>query len=642
MAIKSISNTPEERVESFLKLFSMESPAIREELANSLPSYNILVSLHAKTFEEFSLKQIAEKQGVNYSNPLFSYKDVTIPCVRCGSTDRIIRVNENSYVCKSCNKKFTLNPNSICSNTNCSSLTWMKVLYCLLESYSVKRACNYCNISPETYYNIRTKLFYAMQLMLDEVKLYGVIECDNTFVRMSYKGYNLEDEEFPEGSPLDIIDFVPRSARKRGERNTYKTRSVNMINIFTAIDDHGHCIARYVGIGSATATKLQRAVTVSKYLFSIPSKDPFAFTAKAPSTSEPIQNSLLVSDEEAAIRRYATILGIPHEAHVYSEAGKHKTLPDGAHNIQRVNALHHRLKTFLRKTNYVSAKYLPGYLTLFEFIENTGATQEAIGRLFEILTTPGLGKSPGFYKNLYTIPNLYVECGNENLKKLKHNQLLAAFMYHQKLEAEATGEPSEIVMADILTATGYSSPSNIRRIYKNIVSSGLMDAVCKAMTSPEKIIKEETKRAATPQIPEYILKYYDEMCTMKQLPPEERCSLQKLIEKLNQEYGKNVTRTLFYYYIDRIEELNLRPVKLSKIMSENRKKALSMPLKPPSRSLEILQVYNEIRASYASTGKPIPVRTELLNMVAQKVNLSSQTVAKYISKGKKIKKNQLK
>ena len=102
MAIKINANTPDERVETFLKLFSMESPAIREELANSLPSYNILVSLHAKTFEDFSLKRIAKRQGVNFSTPLFSYKDVLIPCIRCGSPDRIVRVKENSVTLFHC------------------------------------------------------------------------------------------------------------------------------------------------------------------------------------------------------------------------------------------------------------------------------------------------------------------------------------------------------------------------------------------------------------------------------------------------------------------------------------------------------------------------------------------------------------
>ncbi len=459
----------------------------------------------------------AKERGLNYKSILFSYKDVKPACTECGSSARVSRVKENMYICKACNKKFSLNQNSICSGTNKDSLTWMQVLYCLLEHYTVDRSCHYCGIAPETYYYIRTRLFYAMQILLDEIKLYGLIQCDNTFIHTSYKGRDLKDEEYPEGSIFDEINYIPRAARKRGGGYSYANKNANAICIYAAVDNYGHCIVRYAGIGSATATKLERAVPFSRYLKEVPSKDPFPLTAKEPNTEKyDAKETLMVSDKEAAIGKYAGKMGIPFEAHVYRKDGKQMTLGKDSHNIQRVNALHRRLKDFLRKTNYVSTKYLPGYLVFFEFIENTGASEKAIGRLFEILVTPGLGHSKEFYESLYRVPDIYSEWGADNvaLKKISYNQMLAAYMYHQKQEKKAAGEGTDIVMADILEATGFQSPNHIRRLYKNLTATGLMDDICKVMGASQKEIKKEIQKVTVAEIPEYILQYYDDFCAV--------------------------------------------------------------------------------------------------------------------------------
>ena len=404
-AKKAKANDPNRRIEEFLQYFEQEIPAVREELANTIPAYNALLSLHAKSFEELALMAIAKQRGINCISR-YSYKDVKPACVSCGSDERVRRVEENLYRCRACNKKFTLNPNSICSDTKLDAVTWMQVLQCLLDNYTVQRTCRYCRIAPETYYNIRAKLFYAMQILMEGVKLYGLVECDNTEVHLSYKGIDLTDNEYPEDSVLDTINLIPRQARKRGGAYSNPEKNVNSVHMYAAVDNYGHCIVRYVGIGSATATKLERAVPFSRYLKDVPEKDPFPFTKKAPRIDlYDSKKTLIVSDKEAAIAKYVAKMEMPHESHVFTKNGKPLKLPEGSHNIQRVNALHNRLKIFLRRANFVSSRYLPGYLVLFEFIENTGATPEAIGRLFEILVTPGLGQPPDYYEKLYTVVN---------------------------------------------------------------------------------------------------------------------------------------------------------------------------------------------------------------------------------------------
>lgn len=635
-------NDPNQRIEQVFAYFAQENPDVREELANALPAYNMLLSLHAKTFEEFSLMAIAKERGINYKRSLFSYENIKPDCVKCGSSERVSRVKENLYICHACNKKFSLNHNSICSGTNSTSLKWMQVLHCLLEHYTVKRSCRYCGIAPETYYSIRTKLFYAMQILLEEVKLYGLIQCDNTFIHTSYKGIDLTDDEYPEDSIFDAINYIPRAARKRGGGYSHKEKNANSICMFTAIDNYGHCILRYAGIGNPTATKLERAVPFSRYLKMVPSKDPFPLTAKEPNTQEyESKETLLVSDKEAAIRKYAEKMSLPLEAHVYSKNGQQVSLPKGAHNIQRVNALHRRLKDFLRKSNYVSTKHLPGFLVLFEFIENTGATEKAIGRLFEILVTPGLGHSKEFYQSLYTVPDIYSEWWSDNvaLKKISYNQMLAAFMYHQKKETEAAGEDPSCTMADIMEATGFQSPNHVRRLYKNMVSAGLMGDICKAMGVPQKLIKREIQKAAVAEVPEQMLQYYDDFCTFLQSPDRDKYTYEEFLSLLNEKYGGAIKRTRFQYYVHRIEDLGIRPVKLSDLKENRRQSRLKEP-RVNARWEETFQTYNEVVKGYKNSGQPMPLRDDILRIVGERVGLSYKTVSDHIAAAKRQRKKE--
>ena len=93
----------------YLEDFSKEDQEVRDEIATFLSSYNKLVSMHAKTFEELSLMRIAKQRGIDYTDPLFSYKSIKPDCPRCGSNIRVSRAKENTYICNGCNHKFVLN-----------------------------------------------------------------------------------------------------------------------------------------------------------------------------------------------------------------------------------------------------------------------------------------------------------------------------------------------------------------------------------------------------------------------------------------------------------------------------------------------------------------------------------------------------
>ena len=547
MKEKRLSLSNKERAEEWMQLLSRESPEIRNEIANDFPSYNSLLCLHAKSFEEFALLPIARAQGLPYADPLFDYRCIKPPCPHCSSCSHVQRKGKGTYLCRACNKKFTANANSISSGFRQPSVVWRKVLHCMLNLCSIKQACDYCAITPTTYYNIRTRIFYAMQLMMEDVRLYGAIQVDNTFVRLSFKGSELNTDEYPKDSPFACLELAPRNARVRGGSYKQSERHKNAVCIFAAIDDVGHVMVRLIGTGAATARKLLATVGTNKFLQTVPEKDPFDLMVRknARGCDKVGAASFVIADGERAIKKYADVIGICCETNVYRRHGRQIRLGNNTHDIQRVNSLHSRLKAYLRKLNYVSSKYLPGFFALFEFLENTGATDEAIGRLFEILATPGLGKDANFFDKLFTAPaaskkGVIRAFGESDVTKVKdakpftNKQMLAIYLY----DAWKNGQIEAFSSAFLEKCTGVSL-KRVERLHSIADADGRIDNI---RTFKMRFMELNV-------IPSDILLFYDRLAEMRQLPKEEQVELKDFIAATNIAYQTNYSRGAIRRYI---------------------------------------------------------------------------------------------
>lgn len=628
---KPSSQADSARIDALLELFSMESEAVRNELSSILPAYNDLMRLHAKSFEEFALLAVAKKEGLNTDDPIFSFESVSPPCPSCREKNNIRRIKQNKYICRACNFRYAANWKSISSDTNCSSIVWIKVLRCLLEHFSIERTCNYCGISRNTYYNIRNRLFYAMQLVLADVKLYGNVECDNTFVRVSYKGMDLAEQDYPEGSAFDTTDFKPRLARERGGSNKHEEISENSLCVFTAIDDRGHVFTKLVGFGAADARRLKRNIGEDWLLRSVPGNEPFPLAVpikRAPDTKEG-DASLLISDAEGSIARYAKDLELRHEKHVFRKDGVQRRIPSGAHDIQHVNSLGHRLKAFLRRTNYVSSKYLPGFLILFNFIENTGASDAAIQKLFCVLAAPGFGKPKTYYDEMYAVPN-YLEQwlqADNPLKRFSYQQILAYYLYCQRRDLLEAGQTDAPTIRSISEQCGYTDVA-IRRIYKNLSGAGYDEMIRDFFAAGGKDGKALTrvKEGKTRIAPEW-LSIYDEWAENRRLRPEQRPTAKEFAVRMSEKYKICVTPRKLIYRCEVIERLGLRPPLPEMFHYCDAPETLS-----PTEllALRMREEYVSIRKRYREKGQPIPPKKEIIKQIALDYGCSASHVKSLI------------
>lgn len=109
------------------------------------------------------------------------------------------------YVCKDCGKSFVIATNSIVSGTRKDLSVWEQYIDCMMNGLSIRKTAVACGIHRNTAFLWRHKILDALQNMADDVPLDGIIEADETFFAISYKGNHSKSKTFA----------MPRKAHKR-------------------------------------------------------------------------------------------------------------------------------------------------------------------------------------------------------------------------------------------------------------------------------------------------------------------------------------------------------------------------------------------------------------------------------------------
>lgn len=331
-----------------------------EYLSDLAKSYAMMQRVGASTMSEF-ISNVREA------------RQTAIQCPSCKSSDYILSGTYQAqgekvqrYKCKSCNKVFTLNKQSLVSGSSFSFRDWIKFIDCLYNGYTLEQIARSCEISVKTAHDNRTRLFYALKLLNDKVRLQGNVVIDETYVPVSFKGNHTKQDDF----------FMPRESYKRGGENHEKGITDNHVCIVCAVDDNGNSIAQVAGTGNTSAAKL-------KYVL-----------------QEHFGNEIfcLYSDKSNVIRRFAEECNYEIKQEKLLRKGTKK-----AENVefnrdtyiinrylQMINSYHSRLKKFLNRFSGTSTKYLSGYLYLFSWKERNKEREpaQAYKELLAVLAEP--------------------------------------------------------------------------------------------------------------------------------------------------------------------------------------------------------------------------------------------------------------
>ena len=263
-------------------------------------------------------------------------------CPICGSIKVVCNGHQKDgkqrYKCKDCGKTFVITSNSIASGTRKSIDTWGMFVQCMVDGYSLRRCAKKCRIHKNTAFAWRHKILDSLQEVLSSTVLEGIIEADETFFSVSYKG-NHKHSTFT----------MPRKSRKRGKSTKTRGISKQKVCVPCAISRNGFAFSVISNLGRISIKNLHNA-----------------FDNKL----QP--NSILCTDKLSSYRQFSKDNNLNL---IQLKSGKSK---QGIYNIQHINNYHKELKEFIDGFHGVSTKYLNNYLTWYSFIYQCNHLDENI------------------------------------------------------------------------------------------------------------------------------------------------------------------------------------------------------------------------------------------------------------------------
>lgn len=134
-------------------------------------------------------------------------------CPYCGN-EEVSRNGKYSgkqrYICKSCRRTFTDFTRSPRYNSKKDIKKWLLYTKCMINGYSIRKSAKIVGISVPTSFFWRHKILDAIRAYMGIGSVGGVVEVDEVFFRLSYKGNHKKSKTFT----------MPRKARKRGVKGS--------------------------------------------------------------------------------------------------------------------------------------------------------------------------------------------------------------------------------------------------------------------------------------------------------------------------------------------------------------------------------------------------------------------------------------
>lgn len=286
-----------------------------------------------ENMSSYILDIIMSKQN-NYASD-----EEEIICPNCGSIYCVKNGNvrgKQRFLCRDCEKTFGYTSKSAISNTKLTNEQWKEYIKCMIQGYSIRKCAEIVDVCVKTSFYMRHKILDALNEYMDRGNISGAAEMDETFLAESFKG-NHKKSGFK----------MPRKSRKRGKEVKFRGISHEQICIGTAIDKNGNLIMEMTCKGRITSKKLERLYK-----------------------GHILEGTTICTDSLSSYKTLSKKLKLNHKQ---IPTGRHS---DGNYNLSNINSLHSKFKTWIRRFNGVSTKFLPNYLTWFKWLEKAKDMKE--------------------------------------------------------------------------------------------------------------------------------------------------------------------------------------------------------------------------------------------------------------------------
>ena len=213
----------------------------KEEQTNFLTSLN-RETKQIQTFESF------KQSVIKHSNHPLQDRCCCPHCQSINVVKNGHKANIQRFKCKDCGKTFTFSNNTILFSTKKDLETWKQYCECFLDKKPLRRCAEVCGISLETAFRWRHKILDALQNMQSEVTLKGIVESDETFFALSFKGTKKENFS------------IPRESRHRGHSNSVRGLSCEQVCVPCMINHEGLSVGRISNLGKPKIQHLEKVI----------------------------------------------------------------------------------------------------------------------------------------------------------------------------------------------------------------------------------------------------------------------------------------------------------------------------------------------------------------------------------------------
>ena len=288
-------------------------------------------------------------------------------CPFCGSKHIVKNGHRNGrqrFRCADCGKTFGMTHEDILFKTTKDIGIWTLYINCMIQKMTLRKSAATCGIHLATAFAWRHKILDALTNMMNEVKLDGVVEADETYEHISYKGNHKKSKNFT----------MPREPHKRGTKATKRGLSKEQVCVTTGVNGGGKSVGRISNLGKPSCKDLGSVLD-----------------------GHVLGGSIFVTDSHRGYCKLAAAYGV---SHIRIPRNHHVSQGFG---IQRVNGYHAALKGMINwHFRGVATKYLNNYVVwhnLVNFAKESESEKEGIMRDF-VFTT----RCESFWKKNVTRP----------------------------------------------------------------------------------------------------------------------------------------------------------------------------------------------------------------------------------------------
>ena len=248
-------------------------------------------------------------------------------CPHCGLVDvkknGKTKTGHQRFQCKGCGKSFTYATRTIFHGVKLPLDTYLRYVHCMMHGMTVRATAYECRISKNAAFFLRHKILDALQEMQSKLKLDGIVEADETFFRISFKGNHSRSQFFS----------MPREPHMRGERSKKRGISLEKVCVPCAVNRDGKSIAQIANWGRASVRSISS-----------------------------VFGGRISPDAVLCTDKHNAYVGFAEREGINLLQLKSTQRVSGTLGIQHINGYHSQLKTFMERFHGVATKYLNNYL----------------------------------------------------------------------------------------------------------------------------------------------------------------------------------------------------------------------------------------------------------------------------------------